>query len=214
MKRSLALLALLCSPAALAPAGCRRDATASGAKEMLSAFTKPGADHAALFADLRPKAEDYEAVFVGDAVEKAKAAMDPLWDGGKGLDPTSEQTQIDVAGATPDQLAKHEGTALGCPGGYKSIADKLNPKIIVYCFRFVKPGDRGGLAGDALVYVNGHWAYFPKPFRYLNPAAPAPSAGPATPPAPDATSAPEASGAPAAPAAPGLGTGNPGNIAQ
>ena len=181
MMRSLALLLL---PAAVAFGGCKREGTAAGAKEMLSAFTKPGADHAALFAELRPKPEDYAEVFVGDAIEKAKAAMEPLWDGTRGLDPTSEQTQVDVAGATPEQLAKHEGNALGCPGGYKAIADKLNPKIVVYCFRFVKPGERGGLAGDALVYVNGHWAYFPKPFRYLNPAAPAPSAGPTASPAP------------------------------
>ncbi len=120
--------------------------------------------------------------------------MDPLYDGGKGLDPTAEQTQLDVAGATPEQLSKHEGPALSCPPGYKNIADKLVSTIVVHCFRFVKPGDSGGLAGDALVYVNGHWAYFPKPFRYLNPAAPVvPSATPA------------ASGAPAAPAAPGDG---------
>lgn len=209
MKRSLALVLSLTA----ALAGCKKDATAKEAKEMLSAFVAPGADHAKLYAELRPKPEDYEAVFVGDAAQKAKAVMEPLWESGKGLDPTSEQTQVDVAGATPEQLAKHEGTALGCPAGYKDIASKLQSTIIVYCFRFVKPGERGGLAGDALVHVNGHWAYFPKPFRYLNPSAPAASAGPSSSPAPSGTPgagpAPGASGAPGAGPAPGA---NPGDL--
>ena len=189
--------------------GCKKTphADVTAATDVLAAFTKAGADHAALTAALRPKPEDYAEVFVGDAAEKAKAAMEPLWEGGKGLDPTSEQTQVDVAGATPEQLSKHEGNALGCPNGYQSIADKFNPKIVVFCFRFVKPGDRGGLAGDALVYVNGHWAYFPKPFRYLNPAAPAPSAGPAATAAPEASGAPDQPGQPEPPA-----TANPGAV--
>ena len=171
MKTVLALLLAAVSLVGVTGlAGCKKgggDASLAQAKEALVPFTKPGADHAALFGDLRPKAEDYEAVFVGDAAAKAKAAMDPLFDSGKVLDPAADQTDIEVDGATPDQLAKQEGPATSCPAGYKDIADKINPKITVYCFRFVKPGDRGGLAGDALVFVNGHWAYFPKPFRWL-----------------------------------------------
>lgn len=187
MKRLIAVTLALASLA-----GCKKkDNTASAAKEMLLEFVKPGADQAALWAALHPKPEDYDAVFVGDAVDRAKGTMEPMWaDANHKLAPSAEQTQVDVAGATPDQLAKHEGTAVGCPAAYKNIADKLNAKIIVYCFRFSKPGEHGGTAGDALVNVNGHWAYFPKPFRYLNPAMPVPSATP--------SAGPAASGAPSA----------------
>jgi hypothetical protein len=189
MKRVFALLLAVSSLV-----GCKKEqATAAKAHDMLAEFTKPGANHQTLYAALRPKPEDYEAVFVGDTAAKAKAAMEPLWDSGKYLDPTAEQTEISVNGATPDQLAKHEGNAASCPGGYKAIADKLNPKIVVYCARFSKPGEKGGLTVDAIVFVNGHWAYFPKPFRILNAAA---SVGTAVAAPPPASAAPAASGTP------------------
>jgi hypothetical protein len=156
--------------AALATMGCKKPkqaADTADAKEMLSAFVKPGADRAALFAALHPKPEDYDAVFVGDAAQTAKGAMEPLWDGTKGLDPAEDQTEVEVAAATPDQLSKGDGPAADCPAAYKGMADKLNPKIVIFCFRFSKKRDKGGLAGDALVKLEDRWAYFPKPFRYL-----------------------------------------------
>ena len=55
------------------------------------------------------------------------------------------------------------GRAIALP----TLKNKINPKITVYCFHFAKPGTKGGLAGDALVHLGDHWAYFPKPFRWL-----------------------------------------------
>jgi hypothetical protein len=161
MNRVLAL-----AIAAMSLPGCKKGAQdAAAAKEVLAAFTKPGADAAALTAALRPKPADYDAVFAADAVPKVKAALEPIWDSPKAvLKPAGDQTHVNLVSATPDQLAK--GVA-GCPEGYKDIADKLDPKIVVYCGEFVKPGDKLGLSVDALVYVNDHWALFPKPFRAL-----------------------------------------------
>ncbi len=164
MKRWLVALMLVTAGVG----GCKKGGQANddGAKEVLTAFVKPGADHAALTAALRPKPEDYEAVFVGDAAQKVKSALEPVWEGGKAvLKPQPDQTEVVVGGATPDQLAKGEGSADLCPKGYKDIADKL--KTTVYCGRFVKPGDKLGMAIDGLVNVNGHWAIFPKAFRVL-----------------------------------------------
>lgn len=141
---------------------------ASGAKELLAAFAKPGADHAALTNALRPKADDYAAVFAGDAAQKVKAGVEPLWDGGKlTLKPSADQTDVTVVGAPQPELAKGDGNAVHCPGGYKDIAAKIQPSVVVHCARFVKPGEKGGLHVDGLVYVNGHWAIFPKPWRFL-----------------------------------------------
>src|SRR5580704_7637286 len=59
MKRVLALLL-----AAASVVWCKKEqATAAKAQEVLSEFTKAGANHEALYKALRPKAEDYEAVF-------------------------------------------------------------------------------------------------------------------------------------------------------
>ena len=152
--------------------GCKRKsdpANDDGAKDVLSAFVKPGADHAALTAALRPKPEDYEAVFVGDAAQKVKGALEPVWESGKPvLKPQPDQTEVVVGGVTPEQLAKADADTGLCPKGYKDIADKLNAKVVVYCGRFVKPGDKLGMVVDGLVHVNGHWAIFPKAFRALS----------------------------------------------
>lgn len=149
-------------------AGGGSQANAAQATEVLGALAKPGADHAKLTAALRPKPEDYAAVFVGDAAAKMKEAMEPLWDGGKlTLKPQPEQTELKVFGAAQSQLANGDGHAVHCPGGYKDVAGKIQPKVVVYCGRFVKPGEKLGLTVDGLVYVNNHWALFPKPFRVL-----------------------------------------------
>src|SRR5262249_31740458 len=126
------------------------------------------ADQAALTTKLRPEPADYDAVFTPDAAQTVKTALDAAWDGGSMvLKPLPEQSDIDVSGATTDQLQKGEGNALACPSGYKGFADKLQAKTVVYCAHFKKPGENAGLSVDALVYVNGHWALFPKPFRAL-----------------------------------------------
>ena len=155
--------------------GCKKggdaggsQATAAMATEVLGALAKPGADHAALTSALRPKPEDYAAVFVGDSADKMKAAMEPVWASGKlTIKPRPEQTELKVFGVAQKQLAAGDGHATHCPGGYKGVAAQLQPKVVVYCGRFVKPGEKLGLSVDGLVYVNNHWALFPKPFRVL-----------------------------------------------
>jgi hypothetical protein len=160
--------------AAACVVGCKKggdggsQTTAAQAIEVLSALAKPGADQAALTNALRPKPEDYAAVFVGDSADKMKTAMDQLWDSGKlAIKPKPEQTEVKAFGVAQKQLATGEGHATHCPGGYKKIADKIKPSVVVYCARFVKPGEKLGLSVDGLVYVNNHWAIFPKPFRVL-----------------------------------------------
>ncbi len=185
MKKLIALAAIVASAASVAACkkGASGEAKGAAAKEMLAAFVKPGADTAALSKKLRPQPDDYDAVFTGEAAKQAKEAYDPAWDAGKiVLTPTADQTEIHVAGTTPEQLKKGDGNASACPGGYKDIADKLKPDTVIYCFRFVKPGEKGGHGADGLVWVNEHWALFPKPFRVLpGSGAPAGSAGSAAP---------------------------------
>ena len=74
-------------------------------------------------------------------------------------------------GATVDELKNGTGKSASCPAAWKDIVDQLNPSITVYCFKFVKPGETLGMTYDGLIFVNGHWAMFPKPFKALRPAA-------------------------------------------
>jgi hypothetical protein len=167
--------ALVIAAACVVGVGCKKrggdaeaEGSASPAKEVMAAFTKPGADHAALTNALRPKPEDYAAVFTPEAAAKVKAGLEPLWDGGKlTLKPAANQTEITAAGVPQPELLRGDGNAVNCPGGYKDIASKIQPTVTVHCVRFLKQGEKGGLHVDGLVNVNGHWALFPKPWRFL-----------------------------------------------
>jgi hypothetical protein len=164
--RSAFLALLLLSPAALAKNAA--PGSEEAARALLSEFLKPGADAAALSAKLKPSKADYGAVFDADAAAKAEAAYGPVWDRGQMVIKGSpDQTEVKLARATTDELKMGTGAASAFPGGYKTAASFMKPGLTVYAFKFVKPGESLGMAFDGLVFVNGHFAIFPKPWRFL-----------------------------------------------
>ena len=166
MKTSCALLVML-----LVLGGCKKSgarAQAGEAEKILAEFVAAGADSAGLSNKLRPKPEDYAAVFAGDAADKLKANLEPMWDSGRlVLKPDPAANQVEVRGATLAEIKKGEGNATYCPDDYRVVADKIKDDVMVYCYTFKKPGEQSGLHGDGLVYVKDHWALFPKAYRYL-----------------------------------------------
>lgn len=144
-----------------APSAARLDypGTADGLKSLLEKeFTK--SDTKSTVAALMPSDADYGAVFAGDAADKVKANTTKLLASppdnlGKSGD------EIMVAGASVDDLKAGSGDAEKCPGGYKKLADSIKPGTTLYCTKV------GSISYDAFVYVNGHWAWFPKAFRAL-----------------------------------------------
>lgn len=143
--------------------------TADGAKALLQAFLAPDADYKALSDALRPTDADYEAAFTPEAAAKAKAGYEKPWDDGlmvlKPGDP--ERTEILIWAATAEELQTKTGDAREFPGGYAQAAPHLKPGTTWYRVKFVKPGERSGMAFDGLVHVNGRWVVFPKPWRVL-----------------------------------------------
>jgi hypothetical protein len=160
-------------------AGCNKDKAAGGAvipgggdeaaaKAFLEMFLKPGADRAALSKPLAPTKADCEAVFDGAIAAKAFDAYSKAFASGKGvIDPGEGRTQLLLFSATTDDLKAANEKAKTFPGGYKDIAGKLKGGLTFYRWKYVKPGETLGMAYDGLVYVNGHWAWFPKPWRFL-----------------------------------------------
>ena len=142
--------------------------TDEGAKQLADAFLKPGADHAALSKQLRPTAADYAAVFDGDFGTKVAAAWDPAWEAGKMvMAPKAGQTEVRVSSATTEELKAGTGNAAELAGGWKEAAAKMKPGLKVYRFHFLEPGKTAGMSFDGLIYVNGNWRVFPKPWRAL-----------------------------------------------
>jgi len=170
---NLRILPLLCLAvglglSALATAAETFPGTEAGATSLLKEFLKPGADHAALSKQLRPTSADYAAVFDADSSAKVAAVYDPAWEGGQMVvAPKAGQTEVKVFSATSDEMKSWSGNAAEFAGGWKDAAPKLKPGLKIYRFKFVEPGKDLGMAFDGLIYVNGNWRIFPKPWRAL-----------------------------------------------
>lgn len=142
--------------------------TEEGAKQLLTDI-RTSRDARAMTLALKPASADYRAVFVDDAAAKAEASYDKLWSDPKAViaaDPAN--TELVLFKATTDELQKWAPSAEAeFPGGYKRIANRYKPGLTVYRWKYVKPGEKLGMAYDGLIYVHDHWAWFPKPWRAL-----------------------------------------------
>lgn len=141
--------------------------TDGGARALLQQFFIAGADLAALTATLRPTPKDYRAVYkepFASALEKTHSAM---WKGRPAIRPKAGQTELLMFYTSTSDLIARKKALEVFPGGYKQVVPHMKPNIPIVRFKFVKPGERLGLAFDGLVYVNGRWLLMPKPYRAL-----------------------------------------------
>jgi hypothetical protein len=138
----------------------------SGAKELVAQFVQPNADHAALTKQLKATKEDYKAIFANDEMAtKAETTYAEMWNSPDAvIKPKPGQTISKVYSVSSDDIQK--GTGLDeFPGGYKGAGTLFKPGLTLYKFDFLEPGKEYGMSYDALVYVNGHWRFIPKPWR-------------------------------------------------
>jgi hypothetical protein len=102
---------------------------------------------------------------VADAV---RAEIDPIFDAGNvAINPDPALSELLIEGVPVEDLRAGTGKAASCPSAYKKAAKRMVPGVVVYCFKKVKPGETEGPTRDGLVFVNGHWAVFPKPFSAI-----------------------------------------------
>lgn len=140
--------------------------TEAEARALLEKFVAPGADHTKLSVRLQPASDDYRAVFDEEFARRAEATYGPVWKSGQlVVKPKQGQTEVRLISATTDDLKAWNERAENFPGGYEQVAGKFKPGLTVYGFKFVEPGESLGMAYDGLVFVNGNWRIFPKPWR-------------------------------------------------
>lgn len=142
--------------------------TAEGARQLLLQFLKPGIDKIALSQQLRPGSKDFQAAFKKEAAKTVERGYREPWDQGKiVIHGNPGETELLIGSATTEELQRQRGEAEAFPAGYAKAAPFFNPGIRFYRFKFVRPGEKLGFAWDGLVYVNGHWVIFPKPWRVV-----------------------------------------------
>ena len=115
---------------------------------------------------LQPRPEDYALAFDASIADGVRLAYEPLWAGDQ-LDPRAKagQTEIRIWAARSDDLAAWNAAARAFPGGYQEVGPLLVPGRIWLRWKFVEPGETLGMAFDGLVWMDDHWAWFPKPWR-------------------------------------------------
>ena len=139
----------------------------ANAQAFLEQFVQQGADLEALTAQMIPNEADVRAVFKEPLASRIISELLPRFTPGLKLGPKAGQSEVIIVHATTDELKAGKPVLRDFPGATKRILDYLNPGIPVVRFKFVKPGEKMGLAFDGLYFVNGHWALIPKVWSYL-----------------------------------------------
>lgn len=117
---------------------------------------------------VRPKPDDYAKAFVAEAVDRAREAFQAVWD--ESIDmayPDGAQTNITCEIAPAGMLSHDNELSRRFPGGYRAISHLLDPRRVWVCWKCLRPGAATGMAYDGLVWLDDHWAWFPKPYRVL-----------------------------------------------
>lgn len=137
--------------------------------ERLCAAGQVGPNNALAGELIRPRPEDYARVFEPTMAEALHRAYDPFWVRGQMAPrPKPGQTQVLVRLATTEDLRSRNERGHQFPGGYARVAQFFVPGRVWVRWKFVEPGQTLGMAYDGLVWVDDHWAWFPKPWKAIN----------------------------------------------
>lgn len=117
--------------------------------------------------ELRPDPDDYAAVFAPAVALRARGGYQSFWLQSPRPAPRSGQTEIRVFAAPASMLTDDNELSRRFPGGYRRIAHLLDPHRIWLAWKFLAPGASMGMAYDGLVWLDGRFAWFPKPWRVI-----------------------------------------------
>ena len=130
---------------------------------LLRGLSQPGGEN--LLAALRPRPDDYARAFAPEAVDAAREAYEahPPYR----LGPATRDSVIECHVAPAGMLTYDNSLSRHFPGGYAAIAPLLQPERVWVAWKSIEPSRTTGMAYDGLVWLDDHWAWFPKPYRVL-----------------------------------------------
>jgi hypothetical protein len=139
---------------------------------LLRKLLDPAIDQRAYQLSFFPREDDYAAVFIGDTASKVKVFTEAALEEAKKDDklrPVKKgRSELLLWSATSEDITTWRGTAAEhFQSGYQRLGPHLKPGFTWYCWKFVEPGQTTGTSGSGLVFVNGHWTIFPKPYRAI-----------------------------------------------
>lgn len=139
-----------------------------------------GRDHdGSVVAGLRPHEGDYALAFVPEIADTARTAYEALWAATPArVAPVQSNSRLEVYVAPAGMLSFDNELSSHFPGGYRAIAHLLRPQRTWVRWKYVQPGETAGRSYDGLVWLDDHWAWFPKPYRVLAAAVDSPPPAP------------------------------------
>ncbi|WP_372658916.1 hypothetical protein [Hydrogenophaga sp.] len=120
-----------------------------------------------LAASLLPRDEDWARAFVPEVAEAARQAYAAAWPSAPRVTRAGAQARALVHVAPAGMLTHPNPLSRDFPGGYQAIARLLQPQRVWAAWKMREPGASAGMAYDGLVWLDDHWAWFPKPYRVL-----------------------------------------------
>jgi hypothetical protein len=145
----------------------QREAVVNEARLALAPFLNVDRDHRAMTDALRPRPGDAAKVFLPALSTAIEAALDRVWAKGITIRPAGGQTEVSAMAGLPEDFAEQAVHTRGFAQAYTPLADYLQPGRIWISWTFHASGEEKGSRFDSLVWIEDHWAFFPKPWRLL-----------------------------------------------
>jgi hypothetical protein len=118
---------------------------------------------------LQPRDADWALAFVPDAATAARAAYAAAWPEAPRVRRAPADARLQMALCPAALLGGTHALARDFPSGYAQVQTLLQPQRVWAAWKLVPPGQTAGMAYDGLVWLDDHWAWFPKPWRVLAP---------------------------------------------
>jgi len=116
---------------------------------------------------VRPRDSDADRAFTASAAAAARQAYADVWRQPPRIQRASAQARLTSHFAPAGMLADDNALSRFFPGGYRAIAPLLDPHRVWVAWKMIEPGHDAGMTYDGLVWLDDHWAWFPKPYRVL-----------------------------------------------
>jgi hypothetical protein len=143
--------------------------TDDGARRLLERIGAVG--DAGLLEALRPADADYRTLCRPEYADRmAQFYRKRFWASPVPPSPLAKPGQSELRlwkATTEDISAWTKSVSDNFPGGYQQVKDWFMPGLTIYVWHYTEPGAEHGMFYNGLVHLNGHWAFFPKPW-YVN----------------------------------------------
>lgn len=136
-------------------------------RKLLDRFFDRNPDYVALTRALKPTPEDIQSVYAEPLASNLIVLYERLFKPGVAIRPKAGQNTVLSQFTTTKRLKSDPTTIRQFPGGYKKVTRFIRKNVPIARFKFVRSGEKLGLAFDGLIYVNGRWVLMPKPWRGL-----------------------------------------------